>query len=136
MSETLPLLQHAPPPSQMVIRAVLTIVEHRATLRQILDVSARICGTTVAEITAPTRGNGATIKARMIYFYAASALTGRSLDQIAVACGGRHHTTALHGIQRVTAVPALFEPCLSLVITRLDGPIGPGGMPQPRHRKE
>lgn len=46
------------------------------------------------------------VKARQIGFWLAHNFTGKSLPQIGGAFGGRHHTTALHGIRRVDAVIA------------------------------
>lgn len=130
--ETPTLLQRAPPPSFEAVYAILTLELPAPTRRAIMTVCATICGTTIAGIRSP-RGSAADIRARMIYYYAASALTHHSLPKIGIECGLKHHTSVLHGIRRVAANPAAFEPHLSLVMTRLNGPIGPGGMPRPRH---
>lgn len=61
-------------------------------------------------------------RARAIYYFAARELTPKSLPAIGKSCGGRDHTTILHGIQKVKADRAAFEPELSTVIEALRMP--------------
>lgn len=59
------------------------------------------------------------VRARTIYYYAAKTLTSKSLVAIARACGDRDHTTIMHGIAKVEADRAAFEPELGRVISRM-----------------
>lgn len=59
------------------------------------------------------------VRARHIYFWLARELTKRSLIDIGMACGGKHHTTVLHAIAKVEAKRAYFEPELSQLLKAL-----------------
>lgn len=61
-------------------------------------------------------------RARAIYYYCARELTPKSLPAIGRSCGGRDHSTILHGIQKVQGNRAAFEPELSTVIDALRMP--------------
>lgn len=61
-------------------------------------------------------------RARAIYYFAARELTPKSLPAIGKSVGGRDHSTILHGVQKVTANRAAFEPELSTVIEALRMP--------------
>ncbi len=58
-------------------------------------------------------------RARAIYYFAARELTPKSLPAIGRSCGGRDHSTILHGIGKVKARRQAFEPELSTVISAL-----------------
>ena len=58
-------------------------------------------------------------RARAIFYYCARELTPKSLPAIGKACGGRDHSTILHGIGKVKAHRQAFEPELSTVISAL-----------------
>lgn len=60
-------------------------------------------------------------RARAIFYVAARELTPKSLPAIGRACGGRDHSTILHGISRVTANRQAFEPELSKVLNAMRG---------------
>lgn len=61
-------------------------------------------------------------RARAIYYYVARKLTPKSLPAIGRSCGGRDHSTILHGIKKVQANREAFEPELSTVIDALRMP--------------
>jgi len=68
----------------------------RFTMREIMDRIARACGVTSMEIRSPSRAAYLMLP-RHAFFYWARRLTGKSYPQIGGFCGGRDHTTALHG---------------------------------------
>ena len=53
------------------------------------------------------------VRARMIFYTIARDLTGASMPQIGRRCGGRDHSTILHGLRVVAEHPERFEPELS-----------------------
>ena len=52
------------------------------------------------------------VNSRHIFFYLARKHAGLSLPQIGRIAGGRDHSTASHGINKVTAAPDYFQPML------------------------
>ena len=58
------------------------------------------------------------VKARQIYYWLGRRLTSRSTTQIAVVCGRRDHSPVIHGIRRLEANPAAYEPFLSRLAAR------------------
>lgn len=79
------------------------------SLRRILNAVARQRELTAAELVGPSRCR-TVVEARGIAMYLARGLTGRSLYEIGRACGGRDHTTVLHGVRvierRIAGDPA------------------------------
>jgi len=86
------------------------------SLRRIIGVAARRHGLAVADLTGPSRRRSVT-EARGEAMYVARALTGKSLQALGSAFGGRDHTTVLHGI-RVTERRRVRNPVLAAEIDR------------------
>lgn len=53
------------------------------------------------------------VRARHIYFTLAKEFTTKSYPQIGRHCGGKDHTTVMHGHRKVAQVPDYYEPELS-----------------------
>lgn len=70
---------------------------------RLLSRVARATGVTVTDIRSERRPVDV-VKARQIVFYVARTMTTYSLPEIGRRCGGRDHTTVLHGVRRVQAV--------------------------------
>jgi chromosomal replication initiation ATPase DnaA len=68
------------------------------SLRRVIGVTARRHGLTPADLAGPSRSRQVA-QARAMAMYVARRLTGKSLQAIGVAFGGRDHTTVLHGIR-------------------------------------
>jgi len=80
------------------------------SLARVLRAVARHHDLDVATLVGPSRRR-AIAEARSLAIYVARAVTGRSLQAIGAACGGRDHTTALHATRtqaaRIAADPAV-----------------------------
>lgn len=79
------------------------------SLRRLLNAVARHHDLTVADLVGPSRRRAA-VHARCIAMYLARHLTAASFYAIGRACGGRDHTTVMHGVRiverRLTRDPA------------------------------
>ena len=49
------------------------------------------------------------VRARQIYFWIARTYTGKSLPMIAMYCGGRDHSTVIHGVKKVSRLMNLYS---------------------------
>lgn len=81
-------------------------------LMQLLRAVSLRTGYTIMDLRSPRRFHDL-VRARMIYYAVARHVTGRSMPQIGESCGGRDHSTVLHGLRRVETAPQDFEPELS-----------------------
>jgi hypothetical protein len=99
------------------------------SLRRILNAVARQRELTAAELVGPSRCR-TVVEARGIAMYLARGLTGRSLYEIGHACGGRDHTTVLHGV-RVIERRIGRDPAFAADVARLAADLG--GAPACRH---
>ncbi|MFM8704120.1 MAG: helix-turn-helix domain-containing protein [Planctomycetia bacterium] len=87
------------------------------SLRRVIGVSARRHGLTPADLAGPSRSRQVA-QARAMAMYLARRLTGKSLQAIGAAFGGRDHTTVLHGI-RGTEVRRSRDPGVAAEIDQL-----------------
>jgi len=87
------------------------------SLRRVIGATARLHGLLPADLTGPSRRRQAA-QARGMAMYVARTLTGKSLQAIGRAFGGRDHTTVLHGI-KVTEVRRSRDPAVAADIERL-----------------
>lgn len=91
------------------------------TIRRVINAVARRHDLTAADIIGPSRCRQIS-HARGLAMYLARTLTAESLQTIGTACGGRDHTTVMHGI-RVTQHRLASDPGLAAdvvhVTTRL-----------------
>jgi len=62
---------------------------------------------------------GGIARARHIYYWVARRRTGKSFPQIGYYCGGRDHSTVMHGVDKVEGNRVAFEPELSHVLAVL-----------------
>ena len=111
---------------------------HRGTavsLGRVLRSVARHHALDLATLVGPSRRRSIA-EARGLAMYVARAVTGRSLQAIGTACGGRDHTTALHATRtlatRIAADPA-FAADVERLIERVVGGVSKAG--RPRHRR-
>jgi chromosomal replication initiator protein len=82
--------------------------DYQATLRDVLEATARYHGLTVSDLVG-TRRTQRLNEARQIAMYLAREVTEASLPQIGEAFGGRAHSTVLHSCNRVAEEMALNE---------------------------
>lgn len=87
----------------------------RRDMRAIRDTVAAVCSIDAATLIGVRRAVPV-CRARHIFYFVARELNGASLSQIGKACGHRDHTTVLHGIRKVEADRAAFEPELGEVL--------------------
>jgi hypothetical protein len=92
------------------------------SLRRILNAVARQRELTAAELVGPSRCR-TVVEARGIAMYLARGLTGSSLYEIGHACGGRDHTTVLHGV-RVIERRIARDPAFAADLARLAADLG------------
>lgn len=81
-------------------------------LMQLLRAVSLSTGVSVLDLRSPRRFHRI-VRARMIYYALARKLTARGTPQIGQVCGGRDHSTVMHGLRRVRDEPEEFEPELS-----------------------
>ncbi len=117
-------------------RAILTLSTIRVPTTVVLAAAADVCGVTQGQIKAKNRGYGAVIKARMIYYWLASAMSGVSSDRIASSCGGRHHSTVVKVIQSIVGTQDVLEPQLSAAYALLIHRGNPSPVPMPKHGRK
>lgn len=72
----------------------------------------------VMDLVSPRRARPV-VRARMIFYALAKRLTSHSIVSIGKACGGRDHSTVLHGIGCTVTDPKRFEPELSRLLEAL-----------------
>lgn len=113
------LLVHGP---ATVLRAVAAAGRPMPSLRRILNAVARQHELTMAELVGPSRCR-TVVEARGIAMYLARGLTSRSLYEIGHACGGRDHTTVLHGV-RVIERRVARDPAFAADVARLATALG------------
>jgi len=92
------------------------------SLGRIIRAAARHHDVTTAAILGPSRGR-TVAAARSLAMYLARRLTGRSFQAIGRACGGRDHTTALHGV-RTCGARLARDPALAADVERLTAVLG------------
>lgn len=68
------------------------------SLRRIIRAASRLHDVPITAVVGPSR-HRSVVAARSLAMYLARKLTGRSLQAIGTACGGRDHTTVLHGVR-------------------------------------
>jgi hypothetical protein len=88
-------------------------------LRAIVLAVAAATGVSANDITS-VRRQSATVKARNVYYYAARKLTNKSFPEIGRYCGGKDHSTVMHGISRVEQFMEIYAPVIADVERRLD----------------
>jgi chromosomal replication initiation ATPase DnaA len=72
-------------------------------IAHILEIVSVVSDLSLIEITSERR-TGQTVRARQTYFWIARRFTGRSLPEIGRRCGGKDHTTVLHGQKKLDAI--------------------------------
>lgn len=92
------------------------------SLARIIRAAARLHDVEPAVVTGPSRGRTVSA-ARSLAMYLARRLTGRSLQAIGAACGGRDHSTVLHGV-RVCAARIAGDPVFSAEVGRVAATLG------------
>lgn len=86
-------------------RAILTLDEHypipkRVFLSQIIDAVAAVYSVSRCEILSERRARRI-CEARQVYFWIARKFTTHSYPQIGRHCGGKDHSTVMHGSQKI-----------------------------------
>lgn len=103
------------------------------TLGRILRAAARHHDVPVAALTGPQRRR-TVAGARSLAMYLARRLTGRSLQAIGAACGGRDHTTVLHGV-RVCDARMRADPGYAADVERLAAELTTSATPASLRRR-
>lgn len=84
------------------------------TLRDLLQCVSDVFGIPLNEMKSARRATPL-VNARHAFFFLARGLTERSFPQIGLYCGGRDHTTVIHGVRRCEKLMAEDEKFRSLV---------------------
>lgn len=92
------------------------------SIPRILRAAARLHDVQPAALVGPSRSR-TVAAARSLAMYLARRLTSRSLQAIGAACGGRDHSTVLHGV-RVCATRIARDPAFSAEVERLAAALG------------
>lgn len=92
------------------------------SLARIIRVAARLHDVEPAVVTGASRSR-TVAAARSLAMYLARRLTGRSLQAIGAACGGRDHSTVLHAV-RVCAARIAGDPAFSAEVDLLATTLG------------
>lgn len=87
------------------------------SLGRIIRATARLHDLAPATVVGPSRSR-TVAAARSLAMYLARRLTGRSFQAIGRACGGRDHTTVLHGV-RVCGARIARDPAFAADVERL-----------------
>lgn len=99
------------------------------SLGRVMRAAARHHDVPVDAVLGPARRR-TVAAARSLAMYLARRLTGHSLQAIGDACGGRDHTTVLHGV-RVCAAHIARDPAFAADVDRLVAELS--GAASPRH---
>lgn len=103
------------------------------SMGRVLRTAARHHDVPVAALSGPARDRTVSA-ARSLAMYLARRLTGLSLHAIGAACGGRDHTTVLHGT-RVCAARVARDPAYAADVERIAADLAtPGGATVRRRR--
>lgn len=105
-------------PSRLAILTLLPAALGQVRGHDVLGVVASVTGMPRHDLTGPRRKR-ALVRARQIAFHACRRYTHLSSTQIGLLFGGRDHATVLHGVGRVDANRAAYEPELSIVLNRV-----------------
>jgi hypothetical protein len=93
------------------------------TINQVLDAVSRHYAIPRMALISARRTRNIT-RPRQISYFLAKKLTGRSFPEIGRRCGGRDHTSVIHGVQlieRLRAVDPLLESDLHAIASSLGG---------------
>lgn len=105
------------PPADTTRGPFPTDALREVSLRRVIGVTARRFGLAPADLAGPSRSRQVA-QARAMAMYLGRRLTGKSLQAIGAAFGGRDHTTVLHGI-RVTEARRSRDPGVAAEIDQL-----------------
>jgi len=86
--------------AQHVLKAVVDLDERRVSIENILRVVCQEFKLSPSQLRSKTNSH-AVAYPRQVAMYLAKELTPSSLPQIGKEFGGKHHTTALHGIRKI-----------------------------------
>jgi len=87
--------------AQHVLKAVVDLDERRVSIENILRVVCQEFKLSPSQLRSKTNSH-AVAYPRQVAMYLAKELTPASLPQIGKEFGGKHHTTALHAIRKIT----------------------------------
>jgi Bacterial dnaA protein helix-turn-helix len=90
------------------------------TRREILMAVSMATDVSGMDLVSPRR-DVRTVFARHVYFHLAKVLTDHSLPGIGIPCGGKNHSTVLHGIRKITDNPSRYQPTIDRVMAILEG---------------
>jgi chromosomal replication initiator protein len=89
------------PMAQQVLKNMVDMEEHRVSIEHIQRTVCQEFGLSVAQLKAKNNSR-AVAYPRQIAMYLAKELTPASLPQIGREFGGKHHTTVLHSVSKIT----------------------------------
>ena len=87
--------------AQSVLKSMIAPMESRTSIEEIQRAVCREFGLSVPQLKAKNISRGVSYP-RQIAMYLAKELTTASLPQIGREFGGKHHTTVLHSINKIT----------------------------------
>ena len=95
------------------------IIQGAYPLQAILDTVSKVTHVSKTEIIGP-RQLKYIVTARFAFYYLARAHTMKSFPQIGKSCGGRDHSTVIHGCQVVEKNMRIYEPIIAAARSALD----------------
>lgn len=107
-----------PPRYQQAI-ATLTEIDPTSlepSLRDILRAVSAVTGISMLDLISPRRERRYA-RARFIYYHLARVMTSKGTPSIGKHCGGRDHSTVLHGLRQVKLHPAEYAEKIAAVTT-------------------
>jgi hypothetical protein len=109
-----------PPEPAEIVRDIIHVASGPAdpTLHQIASAVCRVLQVSPRDFHSPRRFRHVT-RARQIYFWIARNRTSRSLPEIGRRCGGKDHSTVMHGIHKIDGDFAAFSADIDAVIKAL-----------------
>lgn len=104
-------------------RAILTLDEHyptpkRVFLWQIIDAVAAVYSVSRNDILSDRRVKKI-CEARQVYFWVARKFTTHSYPQIGRYCGGKDHSTVMHGSQKIDTRFHQYRARIAIVLEKL-----------------
>lgn len=90
----------------------------RYTLAEIMWSVSQAAGVPILHMKSHSRSNEY-VRARMVFYVIARDVTGTSYPGIGRACGGRDHSTVMHGIASLAERRAEFEPVIQAALAIL-----------------
>lgn len=105
--------------------SIMTLIDPRSrniTTADVLEAVSSVTGISLRDMGSNLRAKHL-CRARFVYYRLSRELTSASLPMIGRRCGGRDHSTVMHGIKVTHKYPRGFKPLIEKVLLCLGQPI-------------